>query len=256
MGGVFFNRNFILNCSEWKKIPSGPYKNSAYRIRLAPMTGAVENVGYPDEKKFYFDMIAECVKSGIGISLGDGTPDEKLKWGIEAVQNAGRKAAVFFKPYSNEKIFQRFEWAENVAEFAGVDIDAYNILTMRNSVHLEKKDSAKLLQLKKFFAQKNVPFVVKGIFTRDDVEMIKELKPDVAYVSNHGGRVETEMGSTAKFLEANFKTIKSNSGKIWVDGGIRFNSDCEKAASYGAEEILIGRPFVSLLCQKKSFRLI
>ena len=65
MGGVNANKNFILNCAAWKKIDFGPFDFGKKEIRLAPMTGAVENVGYSDEKQFYFDLINECSKFGI-----------------------------------------------------------------------------------------------------------------------------------------------------------------------------------------------
>lgn len=256
MGGVRNNENFILNCSGWKNIPSGPYKADSFSVRLAPMTGAVENIGYPDERQFYFDLISGCKKAGIKLSIGDGTPDSKLKWGIEAVKSADTTAAVFIKPYSNKKICERFEWAEEIAECCGIDIDSYNIATMRNSVQLEKKDRAALMELKNFFSRKNIPFAIKGIFTQSDIELAKEIKPDIAFVSNHGGRVETDSGSTAEFLRKNYRALLSNCGQLWVDGGIRSKADCEKAGSYGVCEVLIGRPFASAVCRKKSFAVL
>ena len=53
MGGVDDNKNFISNCISWSRISSGPFLNQKTKIRLAPMTGAVENVGYESEKEFY-----------------------------------------------------------------------------------------------------------------------------------------------------------------------------------------------------------
>lgn len=253
MGGVNANKNFIQNCAAWKKIDFGPFDFRRKEIRLAPMTGAVENAGYFDEKQFYFDLISECSKTGAKLSIGDGIPDTKLKWGIEAVQSAGKKAAVFIKPYSNEKILERFEWAQDICEYCGVDIDAYNIVTMRNKAWLEKKDSSLLIELKKYFSRKGIPFVIKGIFTDEDLRLVEEVKPDVAFVSNHGGRVETRDGSSAEFLSENFKLLKSNCAEIWVDGGIRSWNDVFKAQSYGASEVLAGRPFISALCRKISF---
>ena len=85
------------------------------------------------------------------------------------------------------------------------------------------------------------------------MELVKEVKPDVAFVSNHGGRIETHEGSSAEFLCANFKLLKSNCAELWVDGGIRSWSDAFKAQSYGASEVLVGRPFASALCKKISF---
>lgn len=253
MGGEDGNKNFILNCDGWKKIPSGPFADSKTILRLAPMTGAEQNMGYDGERQYYFDMMKSCAESGTGISIGDGTPDCKLLWGIEAVKSVEKKAAVFIKPYENKKILERMEWAEEIAESCGIDIDAYNILTMRNAAHLEKKSVENLREVQKFLAAKNIPFVIKGIFTDEDLELVRELKPDVAFISNHGGRVPARTGSVAEFLAAHADEIRNNCGEIWVDGGIRTKADFEKARSYGVTNVLLGRPYVTALCKKESF---
>ncbi|MBQ0040316.1 MAG: FMN-dependent dehydrogenase, partial [Treponema sp.] len=139
MGGEENNKNFILNCDEWKTIPSGTFSDGNAILRLAPMTGAEQNMGYADEKQYYFDMMKACAESKTAISIGDGTPDCKLLYGIEAVKSVGKKAAVFIKPYENKKVLERMEWAEEISEYSGIDIDAFNIATMRNAAHLEKK---------------------------------------------------------------------------------------------------------------------
>ena len=253
MGGVSNNQNFIKNYEGWNTIPFGN-KGQSGIIRLAPMTGAIQNVGYPDEKQFYFDMINECVKASIPVTIGDGAPDEKLLYGIEAVKNHnGLKAGVFIKPYPQEKIFQRIEWCKEIASSVGVDIDSYNIATMRNQAHLEKKSAQQLTELKKYVNSLGIPFVIKGIFTEEDLNLVKEVQPDVAYVSNHGGRIETRLGSTADFLTENSELLKNYSSQLWVDGGIRNKEQAQKAFSYGADSVLLGRPFIQALCKNESF---
>ncbi|MBO4404420.1 MAG: alpha-hydroxy-acid oxidizing protein [Treponema sp.] len=253
MGGPHQSRNFIHNCDAWKNIAEGSFKNNQAVLRLAPMTGAVENAGYADEKSFYFDMISRCAHEGIKVTIGDGTPDTKLLYGIEAVRASGIKASVFVKPYPDEKILERFEWAHDIAELGGIDIDSYSIITMRNLVHLEKKNSDNLLKIKDVLSKKGIPFAIKGIFLEEDIELVQKVKPDVVYVSNHGGRVDTREGSTAEFLASHYKTLLSNAGELWVDGGIRKLSDFNKAASYGASSVLVGRPFITALCSGKPF---
>lgn len=257
MGGPLDSRNFIHNCDDWGGIAFGSEKAELPQLRLAPITGAVENVGYPDEKSFYMDLIRFASGRGIKLSIGDGTPDFKLQYGIEAVREQRRhnpnvKAAVFIKPYPNGKILERSEWAGDIAEIFGIDIDAYNIITMRNLVHLEQKSPAMLLELKKKFNARGALFAIKGVFKQEDIETVKEVKPDIIYVSNHGGRVETREGSTARFLEENAAVLKSNCHKLWVDGGIRFSAQMKKAASYGVDTVLLGRPIVSALCSEKA----
>ena len=257
MGGPFQNKNFILNYKGWEKIRNEQSEKDFIpnvKIRLAPMTGGVENVGYFDERTFYRDLIKLACDSNALLSIGDGCPDSKLDWGIEAVKKQNKKTAVFIKPYPQEKIWERFEKAFDIAESFGIDIDSYNIATMRKKVHLEKKSAFQLLEIKKFLSSKGFPFIIKGIFTQEDLDLVREVKPDVAYISNHGGRVETREGSSAQFLFDNHKSIKSSCNEIWVDGGIRNRQQMKTAAFYGASEVLLGRPFASALCKGEILR--
>lgn len=257
MGGVFDGKNFSLNVEGWKKIiPSIPQEKlqeaaasiTPQKIRLAPITGAEENVGWPDEESFYAPFYAFVSSLGIKLGVGDGCPDNKLKAGIAAVKalnktaSTPKKAAVFLKPYPQEKLLERAEWALPVAEYIGVDIDSYNIVTMRNKVHLEKKTAAQLNELRR---ATKLPLVVKGVFTQESLDLIDELKPEVAYISNHGGRVETDIGSTAEFMLANIARIKKSAAAVWVDGGLRSKEDIAAALALGGEEILLGRPMIS-----------
>ncbi len=249
MGGPLENKNFILNCQAWKNY----YQQEDYRqntkVFLGPMTGAVENVGYPDEKQFYSDLFSAVAKTRIKISLGDGTPNTKLQYGLEALSATGKKAAVFFKPYPDQKIYERIEWAQNQAEYLGMDTDAYNIITMRNLVHLERKTGSQLKELKKYINGLGLPFVIKGIFTQWDLDVVEELHPDAVVVSNHGGRIETETGSTADYLKNHIDYLKKYCGEVWVDGGIRSRDDINAAAFLGAAAVMVGRPAVTALCR-------
>lgn len=276
MGGVFDGKNHILNCKGWEKIlPLIPQEKleeaaasfSASSLRLAPITGAEENVGWPDEESFYAPFYEFAARCGLKLSVGDGCPDNKLLAGIAAVKKLSqakdaaasncapapetastpKKAAVFLKPYPQEKLLERAEWALPVAEYIGVDIDSYNIVTMRNKVHLEKKTAAQLNELRR---ATKLPLVVKGVFTQESLDLIEELKPEVAYISNHGGRVETDIGSTAQFMLANIARIKKSAAAVWVDGGLRSKEDIAAALALGGEEILLGRPAISAFIAK------
>mgnify|MGYP002624209841 FL=1 len=266
MGGVKESENFILNCEGWKttremlsEIPDFPHDDLMLKggkipdgiLRLAPITGAVENIGFGEEVPYYQRMIFAAWKAGFKLSIGDGCPDEKLQSGIQAVKSLqsdypNAKAAVFIKPYEDAKFYERMDWADGAAEVIGIDIDSYNIVTMRNLVHLEKKSAE---QLKAIRARTTLPFAIKGVFTQEDVQLIRDVKPDIAYISNHGGRVDTRRGSTAEFLLQYAKVIKKNCGELWIDGGIRSADDIRTALSLGASQVLIGRPLITALCQ-------
>ena len=112
---------------------------------------------------------------------------------------------------------------------------------MRNLVNLERKTA---VQLEAFRDKTKLPFVIKGVFTDEDIELVKEVHPDVVYISNHGGRVETRQGSTGDFLKAYASELKKYCKEIWVDGGIRTRRDIQTALYYGADQVIMARPLI------------
>lgn len=250
MGGVNNSENFILNCDDWDKISisESALKNqvSVENLGIAPVTGAVQNIGFANEEDFYFPYFSAAKNAGITICVGDGAPDEKLKLGLSAIQKLNEKAYFFLKPYSNEKLFERINWIRSSAVAIGIDIDAYNIISMRNQAKLEKKSAEQLNEFRKY---SKLPLILKGVFTNEDIELCKIVKPEIIVVSNHGGRVQTEKGSTAEFLRKNAKTLKSCCAELWVDGGIRKNRDIKVAIALGATKCLAARPFIARLCE-------
>ena len=245
MGGVFASANFIDNCAAWRKYHiDAPNDYVLPPIRLAPITGGVENVGYEDEAAFYFDLIESCSKAGFLLSIGDGYPDAKIQGGLTALQRYEQTGAVFIKPYPNPRIFERIDWVRNSADLIGIDIDSYNIVTMRNLVQLEQKDAHNLKEIQRY-AKK--PFAIKGVFLPENVDLIKELRPDVAVISNHGGRIETRRGNTADFLAEYGSVLRKFAGEVWVDGGLRSRADIIAAKQLGAAQVMIGRPCITSL---------
>ena len=251
LGGVMGGVNFQANCADWKAL-AGTVSSEALdavevlpsKLRCGPVTGAVENIGFANEGDFYYPYLKNAYDAGFGLCIGDGCPDEKLKFGITAVEKIEQKAgapldaAFFLKPYPQERLFERIEWIGSHARYIGIDIDSYNIITMRNLVNLERKTAA---QLEEFRKRAGVPFVIKGVFTDEDIELVKEVHPDVVYISNHGGRVETRKGSTADFLAAEGPKLKKYCDQLWIDGGIRTRRDIQTALYYGADQVIMAR---------------
>lgn len=260
MGGVYENRNFQLNCQAWSQIRKNnpeilkalsEVKVTRDQLRCGPVTGAEQNIGYANEKDFYFPYLNSAKNAGIGVCVGDGCPDEKLEYGLEAAKACGFEAgqgvsgaAFFLKPYPLEVLKKRVELIKNTASFIGMDIDSYNILTMRRLVNLEKKTAEDLSAFRNLFTQ---PFVIKGVFTSEDVELVKKIKPDVVFISNHGGRIETRVGSSAEFLVNYGEELKSCCKEIWIDGGIRTKEDVQTALYFGADRVILARPIISAL---------
>ena len=276
LGGVFHNKNFQLNCSAWKDLQKKAEADgtleqikkidfSLSKVMCAPVTGSQENIGYEHEEDFYFPYFNTSREAGFGVCVGDGCPDEKLEYGIEAVKkiraeyDSDFKAAFFLKPYPQKVLFERLKKVVPYASHIGVDIDAYNIVTMRNKVHLEKKTAADLEELravvKELRGGEGLPFVVKGVFTDEDLALVRDFRPEVALVSNHGGRVETRDGSSADFLAAHASELKKSCQEIWVDGGIRTKLDVQTALYYGASHVLIARPIIRAVFDGNKYEL-
>ena len=66
-------------------------------------------------------------------------------------------------------------------------------------------------------------------------------------VSNHGGRVLDQCPATAEVLPEIAAALKGTGVKVLVDGGIRTGMDVFKALALGADAVLIGRPFVTMV---------
>lgn len=257
LGGVMDGKNFQLNVQGWAKLFSLAQTHnddkkilqiqiSPEKLRCGPVTGAVENIGYQNEEDFYFPYLSNADKSGFGLCVGDGCPDEKLDFGLKAIQKIKCKhkptsVAFFLKPYPQKKLLERVDFVQKDADFIGIDIDSFNIATMRNLVNLEKKSAENLIEIKNHTDKK---FVIKGVFTSEDIELVQKVQPDVVYISNHGGRVETRIGSTAEFLYENAKILKENCAEIWIDGGIRTKKDIQTALFYGASQVILARPLI------------
>ena len=255
LGGVMGGQNFQANVEAWARLSESAAKAlddveiAPCKIRCGPVTGAVENIGFDREADFYYPYLKNAYDAGFGLCIGDGCPDEKLKFGVEAVKKlkeekgggASVNAAFFLKPYPQERLFERVKWVKPCADYIGIDIDSYNILTMRNLVNLERKSA---VQLEEFRKVSGLPFVIKGVFTAADLELVKEVRPDVVYISNHGGRVETRHGSTGDFLKAHAAELKNYCDQLWVDGGIRTRRDIQTALYYGADQVIMARPLI------------
>jgi isopentenyl diphosphate isomerase/L-lactate dehydrogenase-like FMN-dependent dehydrogenase len=124
---------------------------------------------------------------------------------------------------------------------AGLDIDSYRIVTMKGKASLERKTAAQLIELKNYF---KLPFMVKGVASEEDVQLVEEVKPDIVVISNHGGRVFDKGRGTAYILHDYGKRLKNCCGQLWVDGGLRSAAHLAKSAALGADRVLIGRPFI------------
>lgn len=242
MGGKGSSLTFINNFKSWNEIEVDIEGVELPLLGVAPMTGVGQNMGnvYP-EAVFHNYMVCGAKAAGIMPCIGDGTPDFKLQAGIKALIDNDVIGTAFIKPYPNHIILERFKLVEGVVDILGVDIDSYRIPTMEGLVSLEKKNAEQLLELKEQCTKK---FIVKGVQSLEDLELMKLVKPDIVVVSNHGGRVFDDGEGIAFRFQEIVSELKKITLEVWVDGGLRTVEHLKKAKALGATRVLIGRPLI------------
>lgn len=85
-----------------------------------------------------------------------------------------------------------------------------------------------------------MPFILKGIQTREDAKIALEYGVDCIYVSNHGGRQMDYGQGTMDILP---EVVEAVDGKVpvLVDGGFVRGTDIIKALALGASAVCLGR---------------
>ncbi|XP_024544857.1 (S)-2-hydroxy-acid oxidase GLO1 [Selaginella moellendorffii] len=92
-----------------------------------------------------------------------------------------------------------------------------------------------------FMKLTKLPFLLKGILTKEDALKAIDICVDGIIVSNHGGRQLDHVPATISVLE---EVVAAAAGRcpVFVDGGIRRGTDVFKALALGASGVFVGRP--------------
>ncbi len=125
-----------------------------------------------------------------------------------------------------------------------MDIDAAGLPFLKNLT--PPAGSKTVEELKEISAMASKPFILKGIMTVSGALKALEAGASGIVVSNHGGRVLDQCPSTAEVLPAIVDAVGGRM-TVLVDGGIRTGMDVFKALALGADAVLIGRPFVTMV---------
>ncbi len=149
------------------------------------------------------------------------------------------------KPWNLETIRQKMDLVKAADPFAiAMDIDAAGLPFLKNMT--PPAGSKTVEELREIVDMAEKPFIVKGIMTVAGAKKALEAGAKGIVVSNHGGRVLDQCPSTAEVLPAIVDAVGGQM-TILVDGGIRTGMDVFKALALGADAVLIGRPFVTMV---------
>ena len=213
-------------------------------IFAAPLTGTTLNMGGKlTEREYITSVVDGCLKNDIYPMVGDTAVDEFLIENLRVLKEFDGNGIVFIKPWENSDIKRKIKLAEEAGAFAiGVDIDACGLVTL--SMHGKTVEPKSVEAIQDLKASTKLPFILKGIMTKEDALMAVESGVDAIVVSNHGGRVLDYTPGVCDVLEDIAKAVK---GKLIVlaDGGVRTGVDVVKMLGLGADGVLIGRPFVT-----------
>lgn len=96
-------------------------------------------------------------------------------------------------------------------------------------------------ELQKMRGYTKLPFIVKGVFSLEDVHMCLDMGVDAIWISNHGGRQLDYVSSGLSALVELAPVCHSKSIPVIYDGGIRRGSEALMAYLLGADVVAVGR---------------
>ena len=256
--GVTFQRNY----QKWQEIcvqmdticENRPADTSfdffGLKLRLpvlaAPVGAMKMHYGDKYDDATYNDLlVSACRKAGILACTGDGIDAGVMDGALRAIGHIGGCGVPTVKPWDRDTVFQKLEAVRKADPVAiAMDIDGAGLPFLQHRTPpAGSKTVAELREIIEF-AQK--PFILKGIMTVSGARKAMEAGAAGIVVSNHGGRVLDQCPATAEVLPAIVDAV-GDRVMVLVDGGIRTGLDVFKALALGANGVLIGRPFVTMV---------
>ncbi|MBO5544965.1 MAG: alpha-hydroxy-acid oxidizing protein, partial [Oscillospiraceae bacterium] len=149
------------------------------------------------------------------------------------------------KPWNKEAVFEKLDFLKDKNIFAAaMDVDGAGLPFLK--AMNPNAGSKSVEEMREIINYAGRPFIIKGIMTPAGAQKAVDAGASAIVVSNHGGRVQGAVPSTAEVLPSIVKQVK---GKITilVDGGIRSGVDIFRAIALGADAVLIGRPVLTAI---------
>jgi len=213
-------------------------------VLAAPLTGTPYNMGGKmTEDEFLEAIMAGSLQAGTLGMTGDAADPSLWVSAMKAIASSRGRAIAIIKPREQKEIISRIRDAEKAGAAAvGMDIDGAGLITM--SLKGQPVSPKTLQEIKEVVSATRLPFILKGIMTPTEADLVVEAGAAAIVVSNHGGRVLDHTPGTADVLPEIAKRVK---GKLIIlaDGGVRAGADVLKFLALGADAVLIGRPLIT-----------
>ena len=212
-------------------------------IFIAPLGALNMHYGPKYNDLTYNDIVVTAAaQAGIAAFTGDGADAAIMPGAVEAIAKNGGMGIPTVKPWNKEAIFEKLDMFNDKGFFAAaMDVDAAGLPFLK--ALNPNAGSKSVEEMRQIIAYSKAPFIIKGIMTPAGAEKAVEAGAAAIVVSNHGGRVQGGVPSTAEVLPSIAKAVDGRI-PIIVDGGIRSGVDVFRALALGANGVLLGRPVV------------
>ena len=190
-------------------------------------------------------LIKAACDYGVAALTGDGVNPEIMKSAVRDMAEVGGVGIPTIKPWNKEFVFEKLDVVKaNNIFAAAMDVDGAGLPFLK--AMNPNAGSKSVEEMREIIAYADRPFIIKGIMTVAGAKKAVEAGAAGIVVSNHGGRVQGGVPSTAEVLGEIADAVKGQT-VILVDGGIRSGVDVFRALALGADAVLIGRPFATMM---------
>ena len=190
-------------------------------------------------------LIKAAAEYGLMALTGDGVDPEIMKASVVDMNKVGGMGCPTIKPWNKEAVFEKLDILNANGIFAAaMDVDGAGLPFLK--AMNPNAGSKSVEEMKEIVHYAQMPFIIQGIMTPKGARKAVESGAAAIVVSNHGGRVQGGVPSTAEVLPAIVEAVKGQI-TILVDGGIRSGVDVFRALALGADGVLIGRPVLTAI---------